>query len=239
VGTDDLSPEAVAQYMVNALNSAAEGCAWPDGIRGNACQLLVQDLGEFGAAMVACARANYWSPALAIERMWIERFEVLMGVVADDKFAKRYLDSVAMDADPVRPLAPRKKARAEDSVGATGRAAMFSADEVNSFRSTLLVLKDVASDWFVHPTAMGPLLSRSVRDGEQNPAESWGMLVALLSFGCVWAIAAASRCGIAAPLEMLRSLDGAAQVQEQLDVPWSNTLRQIQQDIAARVTFPS
>jgi hypothetical protein len=90
----DFNPSDVAGYMAASLTKTARECQWPDNAFGNAARLLIQDLGEFGQAIVACGRANFWSPAKALERMFLERVEVLMGAGSEERVATRYLDSV-------------------------------------------------------------------------------------------------------------------------------------------------
>lgn len=232
---NQFSTDKVALYMVNALMEAAEKTPWPVGARGVACQLLLQDLAEFGATMVAAARAQYWSPAWALERLWIERLEVLMGVIEDGAFAKRYCDSVLKAPDASTPLKPKTKARAEDAVTILGRSTGLSASDLKSFRDALLSLKDSASDWFVHPTALGPSHSRTLRMGGDYPAESWGVIVNLLTFGCLWGVVATNRCGVPTSIELVRAIDGGARVQEQLDSSSAEGLRAIQRYIAGLV----
>ncbi len=234
MSTDAPSPIAVAGYMANALRKAHAECAWPETARGTASNLLIQDLSEFAAVMVAAANANYWSPVWALERLWIERIEVLAGALVDDAFAKRYIESATKPADPVRPGKPRTRARPEDAAGIFASAATSSIEEVNAYRDALLLLKTQASDWFVHPTSMGPLMSKAIQ-GEQNDGNSArSQLIELLTAGCFWTIMSASRCGIASPVEILKAFDGGRKVADELGSPSSSALADIWEEIVAR-----
>ena len=209
-------PSGVAGYMAVSLTKTARECGWPDDLRGNAAKLLIQDLGEFGQAMVACGRANFWSPAKALERMFIERVEVLMGASVDASIAKRYLDTIVKTAGTEAPLKPATRARSEDAFDVYVRAVGLSGDEREEFRRQWLALKNISSDWFVHPTAMGPLLSAQVQINADEAAANWGLLIQLLASGCVWAIAVANPLKVTLHPEIVRSLDGAAKCLQEL-----------------------
>lgn len=232
-------PADVAGYIAAALSRISRECNWPDGISGNAARLLTQDLGEFAEAMVACGKANYWSPAKALERMFIERVEVLMGASADQSVAKRYLDSVATAPSDSRRNRPAKKARPEDALSQFFAKANLTADDRTGFRTSWLELKDLASEWFVHPTAMGPLLSRGVRYEGDDAVGHWALLIQLLAFGCLFSLAAANPLGVTLPVEAFRSLYAAGAYLRQLGKPEGDGLLEIHGFLRERVVRKS
>ncbi|MCL4231012.1 MAG: hypothetical protein KJ053_05485 [Dehalococcoidia bacterium] len=225
----------MAAYIAATLSRIGREADWPDGISGNAARLLTQDLGEFAEAMVACGRANYWSPAKALERMFAERVEVLMGASADQSVAKRYLDSVVTAPTESRPNRPAKKARPEDALGQFFARADVTADDRAGFRASWLELKDLASKWFVHPTAMGPLLSRGVREDGDDAVDHWVLLIQLLASGCLFSLAAANPLGVTLPVEAIRSLHAAGAYLQRLGKPVGDDLLEIHGFLGERV----
>lgn len=230
-------PEEVAGYVAATLTRISRESDWPDGISGNAARLLTQDLGEFAEAMVACGKANYWSPAKALERMFIERVEVLMGASADQGVATRYLDSVVTAPRESRPNRPAKRARPEDSLGQFFAKANVTPDDRAGFRTSWLELKDVASEWFVHPTAMGPLLSHGVREDGDDAVDHWALLIQLLAFGCLFSLAAGNPLGVTSPVEAIRSLYAAGACLRQLGKPVGDGLIEIHAFLSERVVL--
>jgi hypothetical protein len=225
----------VAGYIAVTLSRISRETDWPDGISGNAARLLTQDLGEFAEAMVACGKANYWSPAKALERMFMERVELLMGASTDHGVAKRYLDSVVTAPTKSRPNRPAKKARPEDALGQFFARANVTADDRSGFRASWLELKNLASEWFVHPTAMGPLLSRGVREDGDDAVDHWALLIQLLAFGCLFSLAAANPLGVTLPVEAIRSLHAAGVYLQQLGMPVGDGLLEIHRLLGERV----
>ncbi len=113
--------------------------------------------------------------------MFIERVEVLMGASVDENVAKRYLLTVA-SSEVEESLKPSTRARPEDAFETYVRATGIEGDYRTTFRKQWLALKAVSSNWFVHPTALGPLWSRQVRDDPAGAVENWGLL--LQALGC-------------------------------------------------------
>ncbi len=227
-------PEDTAGYMAASITKAAHECAWPDDIAGNAARLLIQDLGEFAETMMACGKAGYWSPARALERMFLERVEVLMGAMMDSRVAKRYLDTVVAEPKDTSPLKPSKRARPEDALESYFKALSMSPEDEQASRESLLTLKGVASDWFVHPTAMGPFLSKWVREGDSDGADEWANLVQVLCYGCVNVIAAANRLHLTPPIEILRALQAGAMLLTQLGSKVGATMLELHREIVER-----
>jgi hypothetical protein len=229
-------PSGVAGYMAVSLTKTARECAWPDDLRGNAARLLIQDLGEFGQAMVACGRANFWSPAKALERMFIERVEVLMGASVKVSVARRYLDTIAKPAGVDEPVKPASKARSEDAFETYVRAVRLSPERRQEFRRQWLALKAISSDWFVHPTAMGPLLSAQVQADAAEAAENWGLLIQVLASGCVWAITAANPLKVTLHVELVHSIEAATKCLEELGSPNWRGVGELHSFFAERVS---
>jgi hypothetical protein len=207
--SSDWDLSGVAGYIAAALTKVSRDATWPDDIPGNAARLLAQDLGEFAEAIVACGRAGYWSPAKALERLFVERIEVLMGVTVDSAVAKRYLDSVVASPTEERPNRPAKKARPEDAFGQFLAKSGLSDDDRSVFRNSWLDLKNIASEWFVHPTAMGPFVSRQVREDPADAVDHWTLLLLLLAHGCAQTIIAANPLRVTVPVEVVRALYAA------------------------------
>lgn len=226
----------VAGYIAAALTKTSREAEWPDTISGNAARLLTQDLGEFAEAMVAAGRANYWSPAKALERLFIERVEVLMGASADAAVAKRYLDSVVAEPTADRPNRPAKRARPEDALGQFFSKTGMSDDDRSGFRASWVELKNSASEWFVHPTAMGPLLSRETRENPNEADDHWALLIQLLANGCIFAVAAANPLGATISVEAVRGLYAAGKSLKELGKGIGDTLLEIHAAIAERAT---
>lgn len=225
----------LAGYVAAALTKASRDTDWPDDLNGNAARFLVQDLGEFAEAMVAAGRANYWSPAKALERLFIERVEVLMGVCVDTGVAKRYLDSVAKSPTEQRPNRPPRKARPEDALSTYLAKLSAAGVDPSSFRLAWRELKDLNSEWFVHPTVLGPLLSRNVREGNDEPGSHWVLLLELLAHGCVVTLAAANPLRIALPIEIVRAIHGVGLAISELGKADGRTLLEIHGAIAEKV----
>ena len=223
-GKWDLSD--VAGYIAAALTKVSRESAWPDDVSGNAARLLTQDLGEFGEAMVAAGRAHYWSPAKALERMFIERVEVLMGASVDTAVANRYSDYVVAEPKAARSNRPAKRARPEDALGQFLSKTGMSSDDRSSFRASWVDLKNTASEWFVHPTAMGPLLSREARESAGEADDHWSPLIQLLAYGCLFAVAAANPIGVTIPVEAVRSIYAAGKCLEQAGNASAETMLQ-------------
>lgn len=226
----------VAGYIAAALTKISRESEWPDNISGNAARLLTQDLGEFAEAMVAAGRANYWSPAKAMERMFIERVEVLMGASADPAVAKRYLDSVVAEPVVERPNRPAKRARPEDALGQFFLKTSMSKDDKAGFRQSWIELKNSASEWFVHPTAMGPLLSRETRENPNEADDHWSLLIQILTNGCIFSVVAANPLGATIPVEAVRGLYAAGKSLEEFGKGIGGTLLGIHAAIAERAT---
>jgi hypothetical protein len=166
--------------------------------------------------------------------MFIERVEVLMGASADTAVAKRYLDSVVAPPTTERPNRPAKRARPEDALGRFFSKTGMGSDDSSSFRSSWVDLKNTASEWFVHPTPMGPLLSRAVRDSPDEADDNWSLLIQLLSYGCFSAVAAANPLGVTIPVEAVRSLFAGGKCLEQLGIANAKTLLGIHAAIVKR-----
>ena len=228
-------PDA-AGYIAVSITKCANDCEWPDDLRGNAARFLVQDLGEFGQAMVACGRATFWSPAKAMQRLFIERIEVLMGATVDSSVAKRFLDSVVVPPEIGKGNRPVKKARGEDALASYFHSVPVPAEGVDTYRKAWVTTKSIGSEWFVHPTAMGPLLSHQIQTGEIGAEASWSELIPLLGMGCFWTIAAASQLTVTLHPEIVRSLYAAGKCLEQVGSPVGSTLLQMHDGIAQRLS---
>jgi hypothetical protein len=224
-----------AGFIAAALTKTANKCDWPDGLRGPAAQLVIQDLGEFAQTMVACGRANFWSPAKALERLFIERTEVLLGVVADERVAKRYLETVAIPAADPQDVKPAKRARAEDAFDVHIRSLGLRANEVESYRRSWQQMKDIASDWFVHPTAMGPLRSRAIRTGEDDALGEWVRLIELMANACAYALVAAHRLEVTLQPEPVQAMYVAGECLKQSGSPNGAVFLEIHARIAGNL----
>lgn len=186
----------LAQYVANSLTIAAERPAWPRSDAAAACQLLMRDLGEFASVMIAAGRAGMWSAEQALERLFIERAQALMGASIDDAFAKRYLKTVMEPPKPDKPLKPATRARAEDAFTVLARDGGMSKEDARNFRDAFRKIMDPKSDWFVHPTAIGPSLSLNVANGREEAGKIWGQMANHLQFACVFSLLACVRIGV-------------------------------------------
>lgn len=203
--------------MAGALTEAHRA-PWSDDDHQTAAALLVKDLGEFAQAIVACAISNFWSPALAMQRLVIERTEVLLGTTFDRDIAKRYLTADAIDPEADR-LKPKKRARPED-VAVQAREAFLKhlnlPGEVASFRAAIVVMKANASDWYIHPNSMGPQTSFRVQEGIDGPEDHWQAVLMLFAWACLVTLTAGSHLRVSVPAELVRAIDGAVEGIRQL-----------------------
>ncbi len=224
----------LAAYIAGSLTKTARECGWQDDLTGNAGRFLCQDLGEFAETMVACGRAGYWSPAKALERLFMERVEVLLGTTSSDKVAKRYLDTLMTEASPSNPLKPATRARPEDAltVFLDGHAENWAPE----FRNAWLSMKNPLSDWFVHPTVMGPMLSFESKGAPELEAQHWLHLVHLLAWASVFVLLAATKLGVSVPPEIVRSIGAGGECLEQAGIADGAALfRSIHSTIVAQV----
>ncbi|HWO94516.1 MAG TPA: hypothetical protein VNL92_07105 [Dehalococcoidia bacterium] len=228
------NPSDVAQYIAAAFTKLSHEGHWPDNVDGNAARLLIQDLGEFAEVMVAAGRAHYWSPANALGRLFIERVEVLMGACVDNAVSKRYLDSVVAEPTAERPNRPAKRVRPEDAVGRFLSRSGLGAEDQASFRAALVDVKNLYSEWFVHPRVMAPLLSRAAGESENGVEEYWSHMIQLLAFGCSVSLLAANRLQVTIPVECVRALYAAGKCLEQLGNVYSEGVLDLHATIAER-----
>lgn len=211
--------------------------SWPESPQGTAARLIIRDIAEFGDVMTAAADAGMWSVERALQRLLMERIEVLIAIPADAKFAKRYCDSVKLSPEPDTPTKPRKRARPEDAFAALERIEHFDKALFQGFREAFRSQKDIASDWFVHPTAMGPLHSLDLAESTDWAAEMvdshWEDLVRMLGMACGLAVSAASVLGVTVEPELVKGLDAAARCIS--DESEREALRDIHSTIVERV----
>ncbi len=231
------NPDKVAAYMAASLSKTARDCTWPDDVRGTAACLLIQDLGEFAETMVGCGRAGYWSPSKALQRLFMERVEILMGASVDARVAKRYLDTVAEPLDHAAEGKPRRRARGEDAFDIYMiylRKSNLTQPDLGAMRAAWVTMKSLTSDWLVHPTALGPILSRSGRASPADDHVFWFDLILFLAYGCYWAIASANPLNVALHPQIIRAISAAAQCLDEHGVDGA-ALSKVYSLIAARV----
>ena len=60
---------------------------WPDNSQGSAVAFLAHDLGEHLATIGWALDTGRWAVAKEVERLYFERWQVLIGVVSDAKYA--------------------------------------------------------------------------------------------------------------------------------------------------------
>jgi len=196
--------EQVAWYAVGALHDAAAGMDWPDNSWGNACRLLAEDIVEHAATLVAAAANGHWSSASSLLRLMTERVELFMAASIDGRFGRRYLDSIGETVPGG--LKPKKRARAQDSWESVAKAIGADRSQLDSLRESLISAKDIQSDYYVHPTPLGPMTSRLVRTGEIDVAWHWDEVLRLLAWASAMIIAAATPASLSVPDTLIRAM---------------------------------
>jgi hypothetical protein len=225
----------IARYLGHALGLADQS-EWPDTAQGNAVRLLTADIAEHFKVCAAAGDAHMWSAASGLERLIFERLELLMGCIASEKYSRSYLDSVLKPLNE-RGTGPRKRARAEDAPLETFfKQFEIDAEQADEWRQGHLFLKDLKSELFVHPTAVGPMLTRGTSDGSIDEAPLYAELIMYGATASSFVVMAGHKLKCAVPVELIRGLDGAWQATKALDAFDFPQTREIYETIARRAT---
>jgi hypothetical protein len=224
----------VAGYAAAAMSKAGRETNWPDTAQGNALKLVIGDIGEHSETLVAAARAGYWSVVGSLERLIFERIEVLMGSAASERYAKAYLDSIVEGMNE-RGTGPAKRARPEDAPFDAFLGTLTIPKEMaEEWRAANLLIKNLKSAYFVHPTAMGPLLSDGIRNRTIQAEAPWGEVLAYFVMAVTFSLTAAARLKCASPVELFRALDGTTKAAAKLSTFSFPEMRAIYEHIAAK-----
>lgn len=131
----------------------------------------------------------------------------------DARAAGRYLAALSTPRTQEEPRKPAARARPENmALTAFFEKAGFSLEDATVFREAFLMAKDTCSNWFVHPTAMGPYTSLTAQREASAADDHWSLLVQVLAHGIVAVIGAAMALEVSIPVEVVLSRKAAARL---------------------------
>ncbi len=159
-----------------------------------------------------------------------------MGATVDPSVAKRYLDSVA-DPPADGSAKTRKRARGEDAFEVYLRKMSRPQKDEEVQRAAWVSMKSLSSDWYVHPTPLGPNMTNSVRMGRTGDSRYWIDLIEILCYGCFYPTAAGNPLKVTLHPEILRAIYAGAKCLEEQGVDAPAIILEIHSDLASRVEF--